>query len=104
MKSGELDRPITIQQSSDTQDDAGQEVQSWSTFINCHAKWKPMISNERFRQNSLHGLDAGRFEIRYLSGLNNKMRILFNGNYYKILSITEIPRRKGYEIEVQSWQ
>lgn len=104
MQAGKLDRPITIQQVTLTQHANGQELETWTTFISCNAEWKPLQSNERFRANGLHQLDAGRFVVRYISGITTNMRILFDSVYYKILGIREITRRQGFEIEVETWR
>lgn len=104
MRAGKIDRPIVIEQQTVTQDAMGQEIPVWSVFYACYAQWQPMMGNERFRASGLHAVEVGKFTTRYKEGILPTMRIVFNGNYYRITGIAEIPRRKGTEISVEAWQ
>lgn len=83
----------------------GQAVPTWSTLVSCRAEWVPMLAGERFR-GGVHAIEAGKFRIRYLSTVTvtEKMRVLFDGKYYKIVGMAEIDRRRGLELAVELWK
>jgi len=101
MRAGNLDRPIVIQSGTFTTSDLGQEVVTWATFWTGFARWEPMTANDRFRASGIHAVKAGKFTIRYKSGVLSTMRVLFDSEYYKILGVRELPRREGTELTVE---
>lgn len=104
MRAGTLDRSITIEQPTETADANGQAVQSWTTYLATRADWIPLTSNDRFKAAAVHAVEAGKFRIRYSQGVTEKMRIAFDGKYYKIIGLMEIERRRGLEIAVELWK
>lgn len=104
MRVGKLDRPIVIESASLVQDGMGQEIQTWTTFHSCYARWQPMTGYERFKASGTHAVDTGKFTIRYKDGVLPTMRVSFDSKYYKITGIAEVPRRKATEITVELWQ
>jgi SPP1 family predicted phage head-tail adaptor len=103
MRAGKLDRIIVVQQVSLSQDIMNEPIQTWSTYLTCYAEWRPITTNERFRAQGDHSIDAGRFITRFYA-INPLMRISFDSKIYKITGISEITRRQGLEIAVESWQ
>lgn len=101
-KIGRLDRIITIEQGSPTIDSARQETLTWSTYS---TPWAAKMDG-----GGKEAIDAGRetdfskvvFTIRYDSGVNQKMRVLYNSIYYDIIQLNEIGRERFLEIITES--
>lgn len=107
-KIGNMDRRIAIQNFTATQDESGGEVLTWRDWKHVSARltYPSTVGKEGFIGLGEQGfqLTATRnviFTIRYVSGLNEKMRIIYNGGTYDIISIQELARRRFYLINAQ---
>ena len=101
---GSLDRRISIQQCNITRDAMGAAKESFTTqYANVPAMFKALTGREKYKVESAReiGYFQARFTIRYIAGLTKKHRILFEGEYYDILNISEMVRRQGQEILAQ---
>lgn len=98
-----LDRRITIEQQTSSQDAFGQDTGAWSTFATV---WAGKNITSRARNNtegyqSMQNVAERKdfFEIRFLSGLHERMRIITEeGEIYNIVAIEEINRREAQRI------
>ncbi len=99
MRSGRMDRKITIQKVTETRSSSGQITKTWSTFA---AVWAHKIDSGSREFFSRVNAEVGEFvtiwRIWFLSGLTQKMRIKYENEYYDIQGIKELGRREGYEI------
>ena len=98
MRSGKLDRSITIETATLTKNSIGEKTKSWSTFKTVWAQVTPMLGKETLADAQLRAPVMTKFRIRYLAGLKHTMRILHNGEYYDIQSIIESDRNEQIEI------
>lgn len=101
---GSLDRRINIEQRVITRDGIGAAIESFSIqYANVPAQLKPFVGREKFNAEALREISYKqyRFIIRYLTGLTPMHRIIFEGERYDILYISEIPRRQGWDIYTQ---
>jgi len=103
MRSGELDRPITIQEPSYTQDPTGQELETWSTWLSCYCKWLTVTSPEQFLAEGMHSRQLAKVTIRFKEGIHGKMRIIHEGKIYRIVGYAEMRRDRKIEIGVELW-
>ena len=94
MRSARIDRKIVIQKPTETSNSANELITTWSTFATVWAKKTDTGGSERFNGAIVAEMTTN-FEIRYLSGLNEKMRIVYESENYGIIGIQEIGRRKG---------
>ena len=102
MKSGNLDRLITIEQVSLSNDTFGSsQTESWSTFAQVWAEVLPMKAEEKFRSAEKYSSQTNVFRIRWLSGLTPRMRISYNSKLWRILGIKELERREGHDVEAE---
>ncbi len=102
MRSGRLDRRIIIEQNTNTSPNThGDVVPSWSTLATVWAEIKPIRVNERFQGQQELAQAEYKIYIRYRTDLDPKMRIQYNSEYYDILGIMEIGRKKGLEIQAR---
>ena len=98
MKAGLLTKRITIQEFSESQNDYGEPVKSWSTFATKWAKVTDVSGKEEFRNFQTTASTLTQFRIRHKTGITTKMRISYNSEFYNILSIAEIGRKEGLNL------
>lgn len=94
MNSNKMDRKITIEQATETQNSANEVIKDWKPFASVWAKKTDTGGSERFR-GAVIAAQSTDFEIRYLTGVNEKMRVKYDGNYYNIFGVVEIGRLEG---------
>lgn len=89
MKSGELDRRITIQTYSVSQSTSGEETKTFSTLATVWAKVEMTKGSEGFEADQLTAQAMTKFTIRYRTDVTEIMKILYGTVYYDIISIAE---------------
>lgn len=89
-----FDRQITVENLTETQDAFGELDASWSTFATVYAFLEDRPGVEKYEAAKETAFSKTFFLIRYRSDLTEKMRVLFEGKYYDIISIEEITRRR----------
>lgn len=95
MIGGVLDRRITIQSKSETIATNGQRTLTWATFLTV---WSNPVQKDGKEQISDGNRSTNRmvnFRVRYNSTITNEMRILWDGDYYRIEDIKELGRQDG---------
>lgn len=96
MNPGDFDQRITIQTLSEAADDFGQHIQTFSTLANVWARVEEKSGNESELGNQIVARKRVDFVIRYKTGLNERMRVVYRGNTYKIQSIINEDARKAF--------
>ncbi len=90
---GELDKKFLIEQRTTSRDTvSGEQVKTWSTFGQVWGKWLKK-SNEKFEGDQQVALQDTEALIRWMSGINETMRINDSGTYHYIKGIQELDRR-----------
>ena len=80
MQSGKLKHLIEIERKTETKDaDIGESVFAWSRVIRAWASMEPLSARELIRVREFSSEITTRFEIRYVGGLDNTMRIKYFG-------------------------
>ena len=108
IKSNRMDRRITIESFTTTTNSFNEQVKSWSAFATVWAEFKPRRMSEAFEAARTVATRQAMFTIRWLSGLNETMRIVFDdgagSKNWDIVSLDQIGRREGWRIiaEVES--
>lgn len=98
MQAGRLDREITIQQATETNDSYGSVQVVWSTYASPWAQVIAVRAEERVVSGRILATKVNRFRIRYDSGITEKMRIVYESENYNIRGISEIGRQEGMEL------
>jgi len=83
MKSGPLDRRITIQRATVTANSLGEGIQSWSTLATVWASVEYIKDAEREQSGQIRAERAARFVIRWsptVANINAKDRLLFSAS------------------------
>ena len=103
MDAGKLDRLITIQAATTTQNEFGEPIPSWSNLADVWAEYLPGGGSERFTAQQVYAETTARFRIRWRSDVDAMSRILFDGKTWDILAVDEFDgRRNGLEIKVKA--
>lgn len=97
---GRLDRRITIQTPTETQDSYGEPVITWSDLTTVWASVTPSSSQtgEQFEADQVHAQRASVFRIRFNRNVTEKHRIVYDSDNYDILQIVEGGRREWQDI------
>ncbi len=100
---GRLDRRITIERPVESRSATGQELLTWVTWC---STWAAVSHPKTGADETVVGdviLVTTRvdFEIRYRTGLTEKMRIRYNGSLYNILNIAEDGRKERLLVSAQ---
>lgn len=94
VRTGELDRRITIEQPTTTgYDGAGQPTVEWTSFATVWAKREPLSGSEQFAADQRYARQGAVFTVRHLPGLTPAMRVFCEGTYYQIEDVAEMDRR-----------
>lgn len=87
MRAGALRHQITIQSATETQNAFGEPAKTWATFATVWAAIEPISGREFYQNRQIGGEISHRVEMRYLSGVTPKMRILYGSRYFDIESV-----------------
>jgi SPP1 family predicted phage head-tail adaptor len=98
MRSGKLDRTITIRRLSETVTPAGTVAQAWADVVTVRAE---LLGTALADQATGAGEGQGEsltFRVRYVSGVTVADQIAFEGRTYGIKTIHEFGRRRMLEL------
>ncbi|MBT4837927.1 MAG: phage head closure protein [Methylococcales bacterium] len=84
---------INIETPTLTKQSNGEDVKSWGVFLSTMAAIQVNKVNEKAENNMLYSDDTFNFYIRTKTGINRKMRVVYNSDYYNIVGIITIGRR-----------
>jgi SPP1 family predicted phage head-tail adaptor len=101
MKPEKLDRRITLQRSTDTQDEYGSPVKVWNTLgpATIAANYKPVSDGEKFAAGEVGATLSARFTIRYDSAwadVSALDRLTFEGREFDIVGAKEVDGRRQF--------
>lgn len=97
MRSGKLDKLITLQRFTSTVDDFGTPVETWADLAELRAQVVQATSEEFIRAGA-ESETVIIFRTRFLDGVTTADRVAFAGAAYDIKETKEIGRRGGLEI------
>ena len=99
IRSGRLDKRITIQRKTTTPNDYGELIETWVDLATVWAIYLPARGSERFAaQQQIAEIDTV-FRIRYRQGVTAMDRIVYNGRTYDIKAVVDMCGRKdGIEL------
>jgi len=94
MQIGDLTHRIDVQSYTVTTDENGQQLPVWTTLSTVWARVVYESAGESTEADQLTAVQTVKFFVRYLSTINELMRIRWEGQYYKINAIEEIGLRR----------
>lgn len=97
MQAGLLNRRITIQSPSATQDEYGQLTPQWDDLIHTWASIRAATSKEVFAASGFTSEVSHIITIRYRPAvtIRSKYRALFNGRVFNIQTVTDPDESKA---------
>lgn len=113
MRGGRLDRRIDIERKTVTQDEFGEEIETWTKIAERRAaSVTPVRGEERFEAEQFIARQQVEFRVRWassVSDVNPLDRIIYpasedadspglNPQIYDIIEVSEIGRREGLKI------
>lgn len=102
MEIGDLRHRITFQKHTTTINENGFEVETWEDVKTVWAAASNLHGREYFAAAAVQAENTVKFTIRYLTGLDTTMRILFRGKQYNITAIDNIKYQNRFiEIKAQ---
>ena len=109
MKAGELDRRILIQRPVPVRNAHGEEITGWVDVASTWAKFERVSGTEEFQAEQRSARQQVRFTIRYRSGIEPTMTVVYDGERYEIEDVGEAGEGRrdglvltGYAREVKS--
>lgn len=97
MRSGRLNKRITIQQLVSTQNAYGEPNEQWVLFDNAWAAVSPLAGRKYYEAQQSNSEITTEIRVRYRENLSVRMRILSGDEIYDIKSIIN-PDTKGEEM------
>ena len=102
---GMMDKYITWELETTADNAVGTPVETYTTLRNDFASLKYSRGGTDFEEGS-HPFTHTEFSVRWATDLNThkyKLRILYDGEYYKILWIEKIGRQDGLRYKCVLW-
>lgn len=93
---GKLDRKVTIQSKTESRDEYGQEVASYSTFGSVWANRRSRPADEFFEAGRVVSEQLYYYTIRYIDGIGFTMRLVDGSEVFDIVEIRIGDKRKQY--------
>lgn len=102
MRAGLLDRKVTVQSRTVSQDaDYGSEVSTWGTFATAWCRFDERGGAEQERNNREFTARNATVNMRFISGVNADMRLLEpDGSLWQILNVSLKGRRRELIVDV----
>jgi SPP1 family predicted phage head-tail adaptor len=102
MKAGDLRERITVQAYTETKNSLGEMVPVYDqTFAEVWASVQGVTAREFLLAGQQQTEISHRIRMRYLTGLTQRMRILWRGRTMEIVSILEHANRSEHELLCQ---
>jgi SPP1 family predicted phage head-tail adaptor len=86
MRAGRLNKKVTIQQVTETQDGKGGIIPAWATFAPAWAAIEPLAGKEYLSSKQVNAETSVKIRIRYLANITSKMRVKYGTRIYEIVS------------------
>lgn len=96
MKAGTLDKLVSIQQQSSTQDDAGQPVITWTEVTQAWADVKTLSGLATIRADAHASTFKASVRIRYRDGIQPGMRVVHGATVYEIKAVPPDSGRREF--------
>ena len=106
MRTEELRHKIILQKLTNSTNENGFEDEVWKDYLTVWAAVSNLYGREYFEAAAVQAEKTVKFTVRFIKGINESMRILFEGKQYNITSIDNIKYRNRYmeikTLEVES--
>jgi SPP1 family predicted phage head-tail adaptor len=89
MRASDLRKRVIIEQRSSSIDSEGGQAITWSTFAVIWAGIEPLTGRELLAAQEVQSEVTHQVQIRYLAGINTKMRVNYSGRYFNIHAVID---------------
>lgn len=89
MRAGTLTRRVRLESRVETDDDVGQPIATWVEFAEVWGAVEPVRGREFITEEQLHAVGDLKIRIRYLPGVEEKMRAVCDGVLYDIIAVMD---------------
>ena len=89
MKAGPLRYKVVVQRKSVSKDSLGAETITWTTYATVWAQVQPLRGREYIDLRAAQAEITTRIRMRYLSGLDTTMQIVFGSQTFAIVEIID---------------
>lgn len=96
MRSGKLRHRVTLQQLVDNSpghDTGGGLTQTWTDVSTVWASVEPLKGREFIAAQAVNAEVTGLIKMRYLAGVNERMRVTHGSDTYDILAVVDVEKR-----------
>lgn len=100
MRIGQLRHRVVIQQQTKAQDSTGSIVPTWTEYKTVWASVEPLSGREFFSAAQVQSSVNTRIRIRYLEGVNAKMRVQHGADYYDIQAVLTDSKSGVHEMQL----
>lgn len=103
---GQMDRLISVEQMSKTQNASGEEVVSWSAVASPWAYMQDISGNEEVEGKVVH-LISRRYTIRYnstIAATGNEMRVVDGSDTFNVYHVKPLGRKKHLQLLVTDYE
>jgi len=90
MRVGKLRHKGTIENLVKSQDASGGAIRDWVEYAKAWCDVKPLNGNEKYVSAEKHATATHQVIIRYLKGVNPKMRLLLRGRVFEIIAVLNV--------------
>ncbi len=90
---GRLRHLVTVEQNTGGQATTGEQIQNWTPFATVYAAIEPARGREFFSAGRIDAETTHLITIRYLAGLDETMRITWNGRVFDINAVVNVDER-----------
>lgn len=98
IRSGELRERVQIQVAAESRNNLGETTLSWSEFSARWASVEGVSAREALINGQQETSVTHKVKMRYVAGLNQKMRIVWRGRTLEIVSLLEHANRSEHEL------
>jgi SPP1 family predicted phage head-tail adaptor len=98
MKAGTLDQRVTLQSRTVVQDAFGQDTITWVDIATVSAQCQAVRGREFFAAVQVQQEQTVKVRIRYLAGVTQTCRLIWNGVNHDITGVIPVGRKDMLEI------
>lgn len=96
---GDLDRRIDLQKSTTGHSSTGAPITTWSTVATVSAEFRPATAREFIAGAAEVSEQRAVFRIRFRHDVVTTWRVGYQGQFWKIVGVSEIGRHEGLELQ-----
>lgn len=98
MRAGKLDQIITVQRFTNTVDDLGTPIETWTDLVTVRAQIIQQSTEEFIRGYGASDDTIVIFRTRWIDDITTADCVVFDGDNFNIKELKPIGRRKGLDI------